>query len=77
MTGYADTLIEGRIFCGLHEGFAEALAIAGDRIVACGTRSAVFALAGPGTRRVALDGRRVPCPPSTTRISTCCHWAWP
>ncbi len=57
MTAYADTLIEGRIFCGLREGFAEALAIAGDRIVACGTRSAVFAQAGPGTRRVALDGR--------------------
>lgn len=57
MTGYADTLIEGRIFRGLHEGFAEALAIAGDRIVACGTREAVRALAGPGTRRVLLDGR--------------------
>ncbi len=57
MTGYADTLIEGRIFRGLREGFAEALAIAGGRIVACGTREAVRALAGPGTRRVSLDGR--------------------
>ena len=57
MTGYADTLIEGRIFRGLREGFAEALAIAGDRIVACGTRGAIRALAGPGTRRVSLDGR--------------------
>ncbi len=57
MTGYADTLIEGRIFRGLHEGFAEALAIAGDRIVACGSRDAVAAFAGPGTRRVRLDGR--------------------
>ena len=57
MTGYADTLIEGRIFRGLHEGFAEALAIAGDRIVACGSRAAVSAFAGPGTRRVRLDGR--------------------
>ena len=57
MTGYADTVIEGRIFCGLHEGFAEAVAIAGERIVACGTREAVRALAGPQTRRVGLDGR--------------------
>lgn len=57
MTGYADTLIEGRIFRGLHEGFAEALAIAGDRIVACGSRDAVAAFAGPGTRRVRLNGR--------------------
>jgi predicted amidohydrolase YtcJ len=57
MTGYADTIIEGRIYQGLHEGFAEALAIAGDRIVACGARDAVRAFAGPATRRVMLDGR--------------------
>lgn len=57
MTGYADTLIEGRIFQGLHEGFAEAMAISGERIVACGSRAAVRALAGPGTRRISLDGR--------------------
>lgn len=57
MAGYADMIIEGRIFRGLHEGFAEALAIAGTRIVACGSRSAVRALAGPGTRWIALDGR--------------------
>ncbi len=57
MTGYAETLIEGRIFRGLHEGFAEAVAIAGERIVACGSRAAVRAFAGPGTRRVQLDGR--------------------
>ena len=57
MTGYADTLIEGRIFRGLHEGFAEALAIAGDRVVACGSRAAVAAMAGPRTRRIRLDGR--------------------
>lgn len=57
MTGYADALIEGRIFRGLREGFAEALAIAGGRVVACGSRGAVRALAGSGTRRVELDGR--------------------
>ncbi len=57
MTGYADTLIEGRIFRGLHEGFAEALAIAGDRIVACGSRAAVARARRPRTRRVRLDGR--------------------
>jgi predicted amidohydrolase YtcJ len=57
MTGYADTVIEGRIFRGLREGFAEAIAISGDRIVACGRRDAVRAFAGPGTRHVQLDGR--------------------
>ena len=42
--GYADTIITGRIFRGLREGFAEALAIHGDRIVAVGRRDAVMAL---------------------------------
>jgi predicted amidohydrolase YtcJ len=56
--GYADLILSGgRVFCGLHEGFAEAVAIHGDRIVAAGTRDAVEALAGPGTRRVDLGGR--------------------
>ena len=56
--GYADLILSGgRVFCGLHEGFAEAVAIHGDRIIAAGTRSAVEALAGPGTRRVDLGGR--------------------
>ena len=54
---YADTLIEGRIWCGLHEGWAEAIALAGERIVAVGRRAAVRALTGPGTRRIDLDGR--------------------
>ena len=54
---YADTLIEGRIWCGLREGWAEAVAIHGNRIVAAGARAAVRALAGPGTRRVDLGGR--------------------
>jgi predicted amidohydrolase YtcJ len=56
--GYADTLIAGgRIFRGLREGFAEAIALSEGRIVACGTREAVEALAGPATRRVDLAGR--------------------
>jgi predicted amidohydrolase YtcJ len=58
LTGYADLLIGGgRIFRGLREGFAEAIAIKGERIVACGARDAVEALAGPETRRLDLAGR--------------------
>ena len=47
----------GRIFCGLHEGFAEALAIAGDRVLAAGTAAEIDALRGPATRVIELDGR--------------------
>jgi predicted amidohydrolase YtcJ len=55
---YADTVISGgRIFRGLHDGFAEALAIHGGRVVASGARDAVEALAGPATRRIDLGGR--------------------
>ena len=55
---YAETLISGgRVFRGLREGFAEAVAISGGRVVACGTRAAVEALAGPATRRIDLAGR--------------------
>jgi hypothetical protein len=55
---YADTLITGgRIFRGLHEGMAEAMAISGDRIVAVGKHQAVRALAGPGTKHIDLAGR--------------------
>ncbi len=55
--GYADTIITGRIFRGLHEGFAEALAIHGDRIVAVGRRHAVMDLTHPGTRHIDLGDR--------------------
>ena len=54
---HADTVIEGRIWCGLREGWAEAVAVHGNRIVAAGARAAVRALAGPETRRVDLGGR--------------------
>jgi predicted amidohydrolase YtcJ len=58
MAGYADLIIAGGpIFRGLREGFAEALAVAGERIVAVGTRDAVEALAGPDTQRLDLGGR--------------------
>ncbi|MCC6719233.1 MAG: amidohydrolase [Acetobacteraceae bacterium] len=55
---YADILISGgRVWRGLREGFAEAVAIHGGRVVAAGARDAVAALAGPGTRRIDLGGR--------------------
>lgn len=50
-------LTGGRVFRGLESGFAEALAIAGNRIVTAGTQDAVEALAGAGTRRIDLAGR--------------------
>jgi predicted amidohydrolase YtcJ len=54
----ASVIIEGGpIFRGLHEGFAEALAVRGDRIAAVGTRASVAALAGPDARRIDLGGR--------------------
>lgn len=56
--GYAEMLIHGgRIFRGLREGFAEAVAVHGGRIVAAGEREAVEALAGPRTQRIDLGGR--------------------
>jgi predicted amidohydrolase YtcJ len=47
----------GRIWCGGDAGFVEALAVAGDRVVATGTRSEVEQLAGASTRRIDLAGR--------------------
>ena len=55
---YAETILTGgRIFRGLREGFAEAVAIAGGRVVAVGDRAAVLALAGRNTKRIDLVGR--------------------
>ena len=48
----------GRIFRGLAGGFAEALALRGDRVLAIGSAEEVAA-AAPDARRVALDGRVV------------------
>ncbi len=54
----ADTIISGgRIFSGLAEGFVEALAIGGDRILAVGSVADVEALRGPSTRVIDLAGR--------------------
>lgn len=50
-------LTGGRIFCGLNEGFVEAIAVASDRVVATGTAAAIAELAGPGTRVIDLAGR--------------------
>lgn len=47
----------GRVFRGLGGGFAEAVAVAGGKIVAVGNAADVNALAGPDTRRVDLGGR--------------------
>ncbi len=55
---YADTLLHGgRIFRGLREGFAEALAISNGRIVGAGSLAAVSDMAGAKTRRIDLGGR--------------------
>lgn len=56
--GKADLILAGgRVWLGLAEGFAEALAVRGGRVLAAGTLSEIEALAGPDTRRVELRGR--------------------
>ena len=50
-------LTNGRIFCGLHDGFAEALAVSGGRVVATGKASDIAGLAGSSTRTLDLGGR--------------------
>ncbi|WP_376709322.1 amidohydrolase [Pseudochrobactrum lubricantis] len=55
---YADLVLAGgRIFCGLNEGFVEALAIADGKVLATGTTAEIEALTGEKTRRVDLGGR--------------------
>ena len=54
----ADLILSGgRIFMGLREGFAEAVAVSGDRVVAVGRAADIDALRGPGTRMIDLAGR--------------------
>jgi predicted amidohydrolase YtcJ len=54
----ADIIISGgRIFSGLAEGFVDALAIGGDRVLAAGPADEVMSLRGDGTRLIDLDGR--------------------
>ena len=54
----ADTIITGgRIFRGLAEGFCEAVAIRDGAVLHAGSADDVRGLAGPGTRRIELEGR--------------------
>lgn len=54
----ADLVLSGgRIFCGLEQGFTEALGIADGKILAAGTVAEIEALTGEHTRRVDLAGR--------------------
>ncbi|MDH3476108.1 MAG: amidohydrolase, partial [Rhodospirillales bacterium] len=56
--GKADLLLRGGpVFLGLEQGFAEALAIRGERVLAMGSRADLEGLVGPGTRVVELNGR--------------------
>lgn len=50
-------LINGKIFCGLHDGFAEALAVRAGRVLFTGANEDVRAAAGPRTKVIDLAGR--------------------
>ncbi|MGE0719584.1 MAG: amidohydrolase [Alphaproteobacteria bacterium] len=50
-------LRNGRVWCGLESGFAEAIAIWRGRVLATGDRAEMDGLVGPGTRVVDLAGR--------------------
>ena len=50
-------LTGGRVFCGLDEGFADAIAMADGRVLATGSAEEIAALAGPETRIIDLAGR--------------------
>ncbi len=54
----ADTvLLNGRIFCGLAEGFVEALAVRDGTVLAAGSAEEISSLRGAGTRVIDLAGR--------------------
>lgn len=57
MTQAETVLLNGRIFCGLAEGFAEALAIGDGKVLAAGSAAEIAALQGAGTKIVDLAGR--------------------
>src|SRR6218665_1284221 len=57
MTQAETVLLNGRIFCGLAEGFVEALAIGGGKVLAAGSAAEIAALQGPATKIFALAGR--------------------
>ncbi|MCP1848125.1 MULTISPECIES: amidohydrolase [unclassified Bradyrhizobium] len=47
----------GKIFCGLNEGFVEAVAVANGKILAVGASEDINHLRGPQTETIELDGR--------------------
>lgn len=54
----ADTvLLNGRIFCGLAEGFVEALAVRDGTVLAAGSAEEISSMRGAGTRVIDLAGR--------------------
>ncbi|MGR3782033.1 MAG: amidohydrolase [Albimonas sp.] len=58
MTETADRiLVNGKIWAGLNEGFHEALAIKGDKVLAVGARAEIEALAGDDTEVIDLGGK--------------------
>lgn len=50
-------LLNGRIFCGLAEGFVEALAVKDGKVLATGSTEEIANLRGAGTRVIDLAGR--------------------
>lgn len=55
---YADLVLSGgQVFCGLEEGFSEALAVADGKVLATGTSAEIAALTGENTRYIDLKGR--------------------
>ncbi|WP_441489745.1 amidohydrolase [Bosea sp. 2RAB26] len=50
-------LLNGRIFCGLAEGFVEALAVKDGTVLAAGSTEEISSLRGAGTRVIDLAGR--------------------
>lgn len=50
-------LTNGRVFCGLAEGYAEAVALRSGKVLATGLSSEIDGLRGPNTRIIDLAGR--------------------
>jgi hypothetical protein len=50
-------LVNGRVFCGLADGVAQALAVRGGRVLAAGSDDEIAGLIGPATRIIDLAGR--------------------
>ncbi|MEH6832824.1 MAG: amidohydrolase family protein [Sulfitobacter sp.] len=57
MTIPSRILTNGKIWCGLNEGFAEAIAISDDKVLAVGSAADIGEMAGPETDVVDLEGR--------------------